>query len=207
MAGSPWTGTRTPFAPWRIPIVSAGARARTRYRAPWPRTSNPPARGSISMSRRSPSISRRNRMASSRELRLASRERPFRGRRPFDGERRPHGETVRGNQGRGDRRNPFLPRPAASNLFRDPQVRDHRRPEVPAGERARPKDRPVERKIRVDAANLERVDGARHQLDRQRPASAVQNELRDERAVEWRGHRTLGARPAHPQARALPRAG
>ena len=58
----------------------------------------------------------------------------------------------------------------------------------------------------MDAANLERVDGAPHLLDRQRPASAVHNELRNERVVEWRDHGPVGHAAVHPDALAGRRA-
>src|SRR5437867_11324051 len=141
---------------------------------------------STSISRRSPSTSRRNRMATSRKPLPTPRQRPPRDRGPFERVCRPAGQLTARDEGCGDRRNAFLPWAATPKAGSNPQVRDHRRPQVPADELSPLEELAVERKVRQHPSNLIALDASPHSFDRLPPIPSVDDQLRNEWViVRW----------------------
>src|SRR6266571_6160170 len=182
----PWIRRRYRFAPIRTSTTSAAGRARARYVAPSIRITKPSPVASTSISRRSPSTSRRNRMATSRKPFPPACQHPPRDGGPLERECRPAGQLTARDEARGNRRDAFLPWAATSKARRDPQVRDHRRPQVPSDELSPLEELAVERKVRQDASNLVRVDASSHPFDRLPPVPRVDDQLRNQRViVRW----------------------
>src|SRR3989449_5915051 len=182
----PWIRRRYRSAPIRTSTTSAPGRAQARYVAPSIRMTKPRPVASTSISRRSPSTSRRNRMATSRKPLPPPRQRPPRDRGPFERECRPASQLTARDEGCGDRRNAFLPWAATPKAGSNPQVRDHRRPQVPADEFSPLEELAVERKVRQHPSNLVRVDASPHSFDRLPPIPSVDDQLRNERViVRW----------------------
>src|SRR2546430_15277806 len=127
----------------------------------------PPAIGSTSIARRSPSTSSRNRMATSREPFPPPRERPLRDRGPLERERFPAGQPAARDGGCRDRSDAFLPRAAPPKARCDPQLRDHRRPQVPLDELLGLEQRAMERQVGLDAADLVRSEEHTSELQSQ----------------------------------------
>src|SRR5207249_11681001 len=96
----------------------------------------------------------RNRMATSRKPFPPPCQRPPRDRGPFERECRPTGQLTARDEACGNRRHAFLPWAATPKAGRDPQVRDHRRPQVPADELSPLEKLAVERKVRQHPSNL-----------------------------------------------------
>src|SRR5438132_4054852 len=82
------------------------------------------------------------------------RQRPPRDRGPFERECRPASQLTARDEGCGDRRDAFLPWAATPKAGSNPQVRDHRRPQVPADELSPLEELAVERKVRQHPSNL-----------------------------------------------------
>src|SRR2546427_187278 len=172
-------------ATWRT-TPSAAGRARARYVAPSIRMTKPRPVASTSISRRSPSTSRRNRMATSRKPLPPPRQRPPRNRGPLERECRPAGQLTARDEGCGNRRDAFLPWAATPKAGSNPQVRDHRRPQVAADELSPLEELAVEGKVRQHPSNLIRVDASSHSFDRLPPVPSVDDQLRDQRGiVRW----------------------
>src|SRR5437867_2869123 len=163
---------------------------------------NPAALRSTSISRRSPSTSRRNRMATSRERLWSPRNGPLRNRRSLERERGPPGDPTTRDEGGGNRGDPFLPRTAAPETSGDTQVRDHRRPQIPADERSRLEEGAMERKVHVDSPNLVRVDAPPDPFDGVPAVPALDDEFCDERVIVRRDDRTPRNAAVNPDARA-----
>src|SRR3989454_6464061 len=138
---------------------------------------------STSISRRSPSTSRRNRMATSRKPFPPPRQRPPRDREPFERECRAAGQLTARDEACGNRREALLPWAATPKAGRDPQVRDHRRPQVPADELAPLEKLAVERKVRQHPSNLVCRLLLEKKNDRLPPIPSVDDQLRHERVI------------------------
>src|SRR3989454_10181720 len=86
----------------------------------------------------------------------------------------------------GNRRHAFLPWAATPKAGSDPQVRDHRRPQIPADELSPLEELAVERKVRQHPSNLIALDASPHSFDRLPPIPSVDDQLRNERViVRW----------------------
>src|SRR3989454_2220182 len=175
----PWIRRRYRSAPIRTSTMSATGRARARYVAPSIRMTKPRPVASTSISRRSPSTSRRNRMATSRKPLPPPRQRPPRNRGPLERICRPAGQLTARDEGCGNRRDAFLPWAATPNAGSDPQVRDHRRPQVPADELSPLEELAVEGKVRQHPSNLIALDASPHSFDRLPPIPSVDDQLRN----------------------------
>src|SRR2546425_9049289 len=157
---------------------------------------------STSISRRSPSTSRRNRMATSRKPFPPPRQRPPRDRGPFERVCRPTGQLTARDEACGNRREAFLPWAATPKAGSDPQVRDHRRPQVPADELAPLEKLAVERKVRQHPSNLVGLDASPHSFDRLPPIPSVDDQLRNERVIVRWDDRACRDAAIDPDARA-----
>src|SRR2546427_2782541 len=198
----PWIRRRYRFAPIRTSTAFAAGRARARYVAPSIRMTKLSPIASTSISRRSPSTSRRNRMATSRKPFPPPRQRPPRDRGPFERVCRPTGQLTARDEGCGNRRHAFLPWAATPKAGRDPQVRDHRRPQVPADELAPLEKLAVERKVRQHPSNLVGLDASPHSFDRLRPIPSVDDQLRNQWVIVRWDDRACRDAAIDPDARA-----
>src|SRR6266700_459921 len=165
IASRPLNRIRCVSDPSSTAIHSFLGLVRARYSDPYTRTAMPWESRERAMSRDSPSMTSRNRMRTSRETLPTPCERPPGWPKPLDRIRRAGREAAVRGEGRGDRRNPLLPRSAALDPFRDPQVRDHRGPEIASHEPAFAEQRSMERQVRVDAVDLERIHAFTHPSD------------------------------------------
>src|SRR5712691_2318995 len=202
IASFPWIRRRYRFAPIRTSTKSASGRARARYVAPSIRMTKPPAVGSTSISRRSPSTSRRNLIAISREPLPPTRHRPLRDRGPLERERRPSGQPTARDEGCGDCGDAFLPWAATPEAGRDPQVRDHRRPQVPSDELWPLEEFAVERKVRLHASNLVSLDASSHPFDRVASVPTVDDQFCNQRVIVRWDDRARRDAAVDPHARA-----
>src|SRR3989454_3059010 len=157
---------------------------------------------STSISRRSPATSGRTRMATSRTPFPPPRQRPPRDRGPFERVCRPTGQLTARDEGCGNRRHAFLPWAATPKAGRDPQVRDHRRPQVPADELSPLEKLAVERKVRQHPSNLVGLDASPHSFDRLPPIPSVDDQLRNERVIVRWDDRACRDAAIDPDARA-----
>src|SRR5436309_7355306 len=198
----PWIRRRYRFAPIRTSTASAAGRARARYVAPSILMTKPSPIASTSISRRSPSTSRRNRMATSRKPFPPPRQRPPRDRGPFERECRAAGQLTARDEGCGNRREAFLPWAATPKAGRDPQVRDHRRPQVPADELSPLEKLAVERKGRQHSSNLVGLDASPHSFDRLPPIPTPDDQLRNQWVIVRWDDRACRDAAIDPDARA-----